>query len=42
MFIDGSVFLIQMAAFIERAHLFVSLSTTITPSQSITQLCLSA
>ncbi|KAK2160967.1 hypothetical protein NP493_1613g00099 [Ridgeia piscesae] len=31
-----------MASFIQRAHLFVALSTTFAPSQSITQLCLSA
>ena len=32
----------QMASFIQRAHLFVSLSTTFAPSRSITQLRLSA
>ena len=39
LFIVGFVFLIQMASFIQRTHLFVSLSTTFAPSQSITQLC---
>ena len=41
LFIVGIVFLILVVSFIQRTHLFVSLSTTFAPSQSITQLCLS-
>ena len=42
LFIVCFVFLIQMASVIQRAHLFVSLSSTFAPTQSITQLRLSA
>ena len=36
----GAIFLIHMASLIQRPHFYISLSTTIAPSQSITQLCL--
>ena len=42
LFIVRAIFLIQMASLIQRGGISVSLSITLAPSESITQLCLCA